>query len=801
MKKSLFVLFCLAAFLTLVPATAHLQAQVGLIPNVYIDGVKLTKAEFQPGDIVSGTFKAMTDTSSAASDIYFKISLAGGYQKNVLASSFYDSTTTKSYNFKAGESKVISFSYVVPQIKSGAGYGIQVQAMTHAGVPLGWSDAFIKITNAKGVQHLDVVSSKFTVGSKSFGFQDGPMISNVSKPVFSITISNPTSQDITVTPNIKLYSHVVLGDPVLIQTASSTTITSNKQKQISISLPTNNFSPEVYVARISFLDNNNVEILPSFDVRYIVPGDIATIHSVVTDKKILNKGDDVAVTLSFSGTPFDIVTGKNPVVAVYDTKITLTDGQKQELATWVGSIDYNATSTKTVVLNANQPANGYAVNVVVSKAGKEISNYSTNIAPEVGVVATSTPATSSPSNVIYYFVGGLIILIVIIVVLVIAFRRNKNIGMTMLVLILAAGICSVYFNYSKTEKAEAYVTPLREVSYSWDDLWATGVYKTIVTSSFPVPSTTKTFFPGESFFAANNVVAAACANNIPTISTEVSLNDEDGKQVFHAGPTYDHSGMDGEHLVYMANSGQHSYLITIPIDATPGVYSLNTDVKMYWFGTGVLKSEWKGVQEITVEAPATPTPTAAIDGYCVATSTSSRVGDVFTWTAYPTGGSGNYQYSWDITGGTLLSGSINANPLLYSYSTKGTYFAVVNVYDGDGHMNTFSCPSTLVSDPKDSSVLTSCQAYINNERVSTSNVGQSVTWSVLGTKQSNYVWSGDGVVGSPSASSLYKISYPTIGKKKMSLVSKTGLGLTEVPCVANGHEYLQVVNNPNFKPF
>ena len=249
--KKYFVLSLLCLSLLLLPSVNNIEAQSQLIPNVYVRNIVLQKTDLKAGETVTGTFEALTDTTTAASDIYFTISLVGDYQKNTLADAFYDSTTTSSsYNLKADEIKTIDFSYTIPQVKTGTNYGIQIGAMTHAGINLGWSDAFITITNDSNLQNLDLESAKLLVGDKSFGLQEGPMVSSSKTPILSLTISNPTSKSVTLTPSINLFDHVVLGSPLSTVTADSITIPAKDSKKVSIPLPTNNYTPLVYVSLI-----------------------------------------------------------------------------------------------------------------------------------------------------------------------------------------------------------------------------------------------------------------------------------------------------------------------------------------------------------------------------------------------------------------------------------------------------------------------------------------------------------------------------------------------------------------------
>jgi len=58
---------------------------------------------------------------------------------------------------------------------------------------------------------------------------------------------------------------------------------------------------------------------------------------------------------------------------------------------------------------------------------------------------------------------------------------------------------------------------------------------------------------------------------------------------------------------------------------------------------------------------------------CTPSATSALTGQPITWTAVPSGGTGNYTYEW--TGTDSLTGT--GNPLVKTYSTTGTKTASV----------------------------------------------------------------------------------------------------------------------------
>lgn len=780
MKKYFAISLAFCLFALSFYSTAHVKAQFVQIPNVYVKNIQLQNTDLKTGDTVTGTFQAVTDSAAVVSDIYFTISLAGDYQKNTLAGAFFDSTATASYDIKAGETKTIGFSYTIPQVKTGAGYGIQIQGMTQSGIPLGWSDAFIKITNVGNVQYLDIVSLRLDVGTSTFGLQEGPTIPVGKSAVLDVVVSNPTSQSVTFTPTIDLFNHVVIGDPILTVTASSTTIAAGKQKEFFISLPTNNNAPLVYVSHVSFPDANGVQRLSSVDARYIVQGDIATIQSVATDKNYFNKGDVVNVTLNFSGTPLDITTGDNQSSAVYDTEVKLLDSQNQSLASWSGSIDYNATSSKTVALTAQQAGNGYTVDVTVTKAGKLITHYSTKIASE-------NISVSSSQSKWLYFVTFLILILILAFLVVAAFKSQKHRLLCIVLIVLA--LIAAYISLTKIQKAWASSgTPPAFVIYSRSaDINGTKYIRALTWSS----PTGHVMAPGEEFYITGHSTEWACTNDGNT-GFVVQAVFNSSTHFFGRGivknintGTYD-TYVDGVAVDVPQTNGGTSDFSLGPFTApsTAGTYRASITAALITAGTlssfelhgftTVPSGNVNGIiyyilgyMDFTVVSPPPPStctsPQVLVGGVCVDQCTN---------------GADNPSTCDMCTSPQVLVGGVCVDQCTngaYNPPTCTTYSSCLNGAD-----NPPSCtctePQVLVGDvcvdQTEIDGASTCLPEVNSSNglvpVTFANVGQLVTWQAIGGS-GPYVWSGD-VIGSPTGSS-YQIRYQTTGTKTVYLTT------------------------------
>ncbi|MES2134831.1 MAG: hypothetical protein V4449_01140 [Patescibacteria group bacterium] len=97
-----------------------------------------------------------------------------------------------------------------------------------------------------------------------------------------------------------------------------------------------------------------------------------------------------------------------------------------------------------------------------------------------------------------------------------------------------------------------------------------------------------------------------------------------------------------------------------------------------------------------------------LSAYCNVAPASGYSGDTFTWTAYPSGGTGSYTYSW--TGSDGLSGTTQS--VAKSYSTSGTKTGSVTVVSGGQSVgatcasaNLSNVPSALITATPNSIIL------------------------------------------------------------------------------------------------
>lgn len=167
-----------------------------------------------------------------------------------------------------------------------------------------------------------------------------------------------------------------------------------------------------------------------------------------------------------------------------------------------------------------------------------------------------------------------------------------------------------------------------------------------------------------------------------------------------------------------------------------------------------------------------PTQAPLLDGYCQASPSSVETGDQVRWTAYPSGGTGNYSYDW--SGTNSLNGS--GKTVYKTYSSTGSKDATVRI-TSDGQTITRDCSVDVnrqynYNNDNNGSLSISC--YPDQTQVP---VGRSVTWrSSVDGGDGDYSYRWTGTDGLSSRSRTDSETYDTPGVKSATLRVTDGNG-------------------------
>lgn len=220
----------------------------------------------------------------------------------------------------------------------------------------------------------------------------------------------------------------------------------------------------------------------------------------------------------------------------------------------------------------------------------------------------------------------------------------------------------------------------------------------------------------------------------------------------------------GEIVTYTAvGQGGNGYF-TYEWSGTDGLESYNRVVKARYWDPGTKTATVKitsnnySVTKTCKVVIEEEEPTDDLDGYCVGKPSKAEEGDKITWTAYPEGGDGHYEYDWSGTDG--LEGDDKS--ISKRYTKDGKKDAKVKITSG-GQTITEDCDVKIKEDDddKDDDDLEAV-CVPSKETIA---IGETVTFrvNVSGGRNYEYDWSGtDGLRGDDRTVTK---SYSTSGTK------------------------------------
>ncbi len=384
------------------PAFSDTKSQ----PEVYIKDLVLDKTAYQAGDTIKGSFTLLNIKDQAVSDVYSEVTLAGDYQPNTLALVFYDSQKSGPYYLQGNEARKINFTYVLPKAVAGDNLGIQVSALLGTGFRMGWSDFHIKVAGKMGI--VNITKAFISIGDSKFGLGVGPAVNENEKAFLEITLVNPTKSTVEINPMVKIYNQAI---PSVVKnlTVGSSKILPNGSVNIKYELPKFDNKAGIYVGDIQFPDASGVERAVEFGFRYVIAGDVAVIKGLTLDRTIVERGDNINVTLDYSGTPFNVRNSSVKVEAVYDLDVKLFSETGKLIAEYNKPMDFNQGTQTVLALKASDTASDLRAEVTVKKGGAVLAEYQSSLPAIQGQKNTETES----SNLVWWIILAIVILAIV----------------------------------------------------------------------------------------------------------------------------------------------------------------------------------------------------------------------------------------------------------------------------------------------------------------------------------------------------------------------------------------------------
>lgn len=436
MKKLLFAVGALFA-LTLAIAPV-VSAQVVDMPAVYVRNITLSSDTYAVGSKVTGSFTLSNDSLSSAGDVSYTVTLLKPNGANK-PSSPLDEVVFGPVFLSGNQSEKVDFEYILPQYAAGD-LEIEVRAKLAGGRTMGWETEKIKVTGTATELFATVSSLNIAVGESIYEPQAGPMVNKDEKAVLKIAVKNNSKTETSLTPKIVISDYSANNKELKTYNEKAVTVKAGATANAEFDLPLFDYRPGVYAGKIVFYTNSGAQASGSYSFRYIVEGKVATIVSAVSDKDSVKKDEVVSLTVTFTGTPFDISANPNEDDTAA-SNATLSLELKNEAGKVIGQSDstislLSSTQQKTVPITAIESAEALSVDARVVADGKTIATYSTTLSvPKEDAGAQA----SKDSMMVWAILAVLAVMLVVALVVYLLYRKGVQGPVLKSIVIILAG--------------------------------------------------------------------------------------------------------------------------------------------------------------------------------------------------------------------------------------------------------------------------------------------------------------------------------------------------------------------------
>ena len=740
-------------------------------PEVYIKNLVLDNTDYKAGGAVRGSFDISNGKDVAVSNLSYQASLVGDLMQSALYQYEFDSQILGTIFLDKNETKTINFEYKLPLCSSaytlGKQLGIQIKTFAGSGLPLGWADSKVNISDS-GIAPVATSNASIVVDGKTFVLDAGPTVYNGGKVSLKISASNNSSEDISnLTPKISIYDMNYAGSPLSAYSENEFSLKAKSKADLTFNLPTFNYTPKVYAGEMVIVDKNGINRSTLVKFRYIVYGEIVNIHNVVTDKSSAKKGDPVNVEVDYTGAPVDNITLAAAASTPSDFSLKLFNENNELVGEYSDKTTFAASGFKNVNLVLNKDAGAFSVDIVVSKNGNVMTEYKTGLLGEVNNIKPA-PSTSAgkTENIIYI---SLAILLVIIIGAVLFIMKKKGLLIFLLLIFIGLG--------TFTDKAEAFT----EVSsYAWPG-WPT--------PAIDVASPSGYYKPGAQFNLYGTVTINSCNNSDYDVQLYASVIKKDTDPAPDAwawaangaSTLIADSGWNWNSCNSNKETGCNSsmgfpdqyHTASYVAPSIPGNYRIYMLALQYETNPGnppELSTMIMGYQPFIV---------SSMNANCTGSPSKTTTGTTVTWSATASGGTEPYSYTWQ--GSAAKNSSSPKEAVTYStYSTAGKYTSYIFVKDKNGQqIQSDGCSVTISAAP----LVAKCSPSPNAGTIGTLITWQSTTTG--GTSPYTYSWSGgSGADAISGTSSTTTKTYTSTGLKP-AILSVTDSSATPAKATAN----------------
>ncbi|MFA5934898.1 MAG: hypothetical protein WC827_03385 [Candidatus Paceibacterota bacterium] len=379
-------------------------------PSLSISSILIDGNEYSKNDTINGSMEFQNHRPQNLPGVKYNISLVGSYNKLMgYYDKVYDLKTYPDIFLNGLEKKKIDFSYKIPNIDLNGDFALKVDVFTSAGIPIGSSIVKFKINGTSNV--LDINDAHLEIDGARFYLQAGPSIRDSRKGFLKFSVYNSSDSLVSVVPQVKVYNRTVTGS--LLGTFDSETVELKNKEKKDVSIEITNFikEPGVYEGELVLFDSKGSIVSESILFRYIIYGNIVTIQNVSLDKESVASDDSINLTISYTGSPYDLSTGETPKQSAMKTEIVLSNYFGSVISKYFGNIDYSGKGSINVPLKALKDSKFFNLDIKIYDGDKIITHYNNNL-------------TDSTKYDLYKNIS--VVIVVLIVLFVLAFIIKKK---------------------------------------------------------------------------------------------------------------------------------------------------------------------------------------------------------------------------------------------------------------------------------------------------------------------------------------------------------------------------------------
>lgn len=345
-------------------------------PPVFVNSVTLSDgAQYSQGETISGTAVLENQGNGRVAEVFYIVRIVGAYGDDGLPLIAFTEDRFGPISLNAGESKEVVFSITPPVSVAGDGLGVEVEAIMPSGIALGWKSTRIQIAGTIGFIEPQV--GYVVINEEDlFDLEQGPTVEKGGSVHLALGYTNETGTNFTLTPEIRISRFGEGGENPIIFSGDMFTLPSGEVVDVITELPIFD-TPGVYEGTITIFDDVGVQRSRPLDFRYIVAGTTATIHSLTTGATRVGENTPLAVTVLFTGVPFDVTVPENYERSLDGTLLVrLFDRQGNPLASGSQTIDLYSDTEATISLVPIGSAGAATVEAVILDGNTELAKKS-----------------------------------------------------------------------------------------------------------------------------------------------------------------------------------------------------------------------------------------------------------------------------------------------------------------------------------------------------------------------------------------------------------------------------------------